>query len=391
MKYQSGGSKISLREQLIETPSDFPDLFRAILRRDRENMEAFLLCILWILYAQRPLRPKEIYHAVWCGLSLDGLADSKIPDVTLPDSTVDMAQVDRYVIHSSKGLAEVTKSKRPTVRFIHESVRDFLIKDNGLHELWSEVGLEYESCHEKLKQCCSFYMNHTSVEASVEKLLPMPNSEENAAILTTLPFLEYASQNILYHANIAAKKFRQEDFLSCFRLHNWIKIHNAFAKYRIRQYTENARLIYVLAHNGHSELVRMWPKKKRQCYAPGERYKYPLFAALANGNIETVAALLDVPSCVYQGEDFTEGLKIRKDFTGFKNRTPLSWAAQEGCEKIIQLLLRSGEDIDETDPAGHTPLLLASQTAPISMPMINMEGHHFYSPRRMAIGHWQDF
>lgn len=45
-----------------------------------------------------------------------------------------------FVVASSKGLAEVTKSRnKPTVQFIHESVRDFLIKDGGLCELWPHL------------------------------------------------------------------------------------------------------------------------------------------------------------------------------------------------------------------------------------------------------------
>jgi hypothetical protein len=42
--------------------------------------------------------------------------------------------------------------KEPSVLFIYESVRDFLVKDRGLYELWSEVGLDWEiPSYEKLK------------------------------------------------------------------------------------------------------------------------------------------------------------------------------------------------------------------------------------------------
>ncbi|KAL2809368.1 hypothetical protein BJX63DRAFT_435237 [Aspergillus granulosus] len=325
-----------LKKRLAEIPGGLSELFKDILRRDSEDMESLLLCVLWILYAKRPLQPREFYHALWSGLSLDGLVDSQIPEAALPHSNAALNQFDRFVIHSSKGLAEVTKSKKPTVQFIHESVRDFLVKDKGLYELWPELGLDYESLsHEKLKRCCCLYTNHTLVVASVNKQLSVPNPYRATEILNRFPFLEYANQCILYHANIAAKLLPQEDFLSSFRLSNWIKIHNAFEKFKIRRYTKDASLVYVLADNGHSDLV-------------------------PNGNKDTVAAILNLTSCVYEGLDLTEGLDGRKDFKGYKNRTPLSWAAQNGRDGIVQLLIQNGSNVNGVDEGGQTPLLQAS-------------------------------
>ncbi|KAH7160549.1 hypothetical protein B0J13DRAFT_396376, partial [Dactylonectria estremocensis] len=139
-EYRQGG--LALRKRLAEIPSRLSELFKDILRRDNENMEHLLLCILWILYSKRPLRPEEFYHALWSGLSLKDLVDSEIPCVT--DSGAS-GRIGKYVISSSKGLAEITKSKQqPTVQFIHESVRDFLIKDKGLNELWPDLGFDRE-------------------------------------------------------------------------------------------------------------------------------------------------------------------------------------------------------------------------------------------------------
>ncbi|EAU31644.1 conserved hypothetical protein [Aspergillus terreus NIH2624] len=351
-----------LRKRLAKIPSDLSELFKDILRRDSEDIEALLLCILWILYAKRPLRPKEFYHAMWSGLSLVGLTDCQVPDITISDSSVGLNQFDRYVVHSSKGLAEVTKSKQPTVQFVHESVRDFLIKDKGLCELWPEIGLDYEGLgHERLTQCCCLYMNHPSVDASLRNLASVPSSDWTTRTLNKLPFLKYAGQYILDHANIAAKLLPQGDFLSAFQLSNWIKIRNAFEKFKVRRYTQDASLIYVLADNGYSELVRIRLKEDPQDCAPGERYRYPLFAALASGYKDTVAALLMLPSHIYDGMDLTEGLNNRKDFKAYENRTPLSWAAQDGRDTITKLIIQTGTDIDHRDGGGRSPLSRASE------------------------------
>ncbi|KAF3082323.1 hypothetical protein TWF103_003360 [Orbilia oligospora] len=62
----------------------------------------------------------------------------------------------RFVLSSSKGLAEVTKSMDRNVQFIHESVRDFPLKEHGLDELWA--ALRSPNNNERLKQCCYNYM-----------------------------------------------------------------------------------------------------------------------------------------------------------------------------------------------------------------------------------------
>ncbi|OJI87665.1 hypothetical protein ASPTUDRAFT_419227 [Aspergillus tubingensis CBS 134.48] len=359
-EYRRGG--MSLRKRLAEIPSDLSELFKDILRRDNEDMEALLICILWILYAKRPLQPKEFYHAVWSGLSLKSLVDDQIPDVTIPNSTNGLDQFHRCVVHNSKGLAEITKSDEPTVQFIHESVRDFLIKDNGLFELWPELGLDCERPgHEKLKQCCSRYINDTLVCASVNELLSTPNSNGSMEISKRFPLLQYANQHILYHANVAAGAFPQNGFLSSFPLSTWIMIHNAFEKFKARRYTQEASLMYVLADNGHSQLIRVRLNDEPQICVPMERYKYPLFAAIANGMKDAVAALLNLPTYTYEGVDITEGLKSRKDLRGYGDRTPLSWAVQEGRNMIVKRLIQNGADIDEKDREGLTPLSLASR------------------------------
>ncbi|KAL2859884.1 uncharacterized protein BJX67DRAFT_368626 [Aspergillus lucknowensis] len=235
--YQRGG--MFLRKRLAEIPSDLSELFKDILGRDNQDMNALLLCILWILYAKRPLRPEEFYYALWSGLSLDSVRDDRLMDITLPDPSVGFNEFTISVINYSKGLAEVTKSQGPTVQFIHESVRDFLIKDKGLNALWPELDFDCESTgHERLKQCCYIYMTHSFRGASVSEL-SVPNPGLQTETVNRYPFLEYASQYVLYHANIAAKKFSQEEFLSAFPLSNWATIHNTFEKFKIRRYTQD--------------------------------------------------------------------------------------------------------------------------------------------------------
>ena len=361
-----------IHQRLEELPSNLSDLFRDIIRRDNENMNELLLCFLWILCAQRPLRPEEFYHALWSGLlPQNGSSHVRAPDTSIQDISDNLSRTHRYVISSSKGLAEVTgsNSDKKTVQFIHESVRDFLIKDKGLYELWPELGLDWESpSHEKLKHCCNVYLNWAYERGSALKrtncsttkhpsyayikrkgdMNPIPRYEYGEeGDLNKIHFLEYACQNIFYHANAASRTFRQNQFLSSFDLQSWIGVHNLFEKYPVRYYTATANIVYVLADKGHPELIRTALKRNPQIQIYGERYFYPLFAALARGDKESVAALLDLPSTIHEGVDLMEGFGKRKDLEDYKGKTPVSWAIRGNRTGIAKLLIRRGIHPDD--------------------------------------------
>ncbi|KAJ5988287.1 hypothetical protein N7481_003497 [Penicillium waksmanii] len=327
---------MSLDRKLEELPSGLSNLFKKILKRDDENMEGLLLCFLWILCAKRPLRPEEFYHALWSY---------------------------RYVISCSKVLAEITRSDKPSDQFIHESVRDFLIKDRGLYELWPQLGLDWESpSHERLKDCCNAYMNHRDVY-NLSSILPpsvgRSSIEDVTKVSSNYPLLEYANQNILYHANAAAKLVPQDDFLSSLKISNWVRVNNLFEKTRIRGYTLSASLLYILADNGYPELIRTRIRNFPEIDILGQRYGHPLFSALARGDKASVAALLNLPSTIYDGIDITEGLNHRKDLEGYKSQTPVTWAADNGRVVLLKLLVERGADVNAVGRTGWTPLLLA--------------------------------
>jgi hypothetical protein len=97
--------------------------------------------------------------------------------------------VKRFILNSSKGLAEAIQLKKGNkiVQFIHEWVRDLLLKEGGLRTLWPDVGDDFSTqSHDTLKDCCTTYLNLD---------LPKPKSD---------PFLQYATQSVLWHANNAA-------------------------------------------------------------------------------------------------------------------------------------------------------------------------------------------
>ncbi|KAK3297983.1 ankyrin repeat-containing domain protein [Chaetomium fimeti] len=341
---ESSRGALALRKKLSEIPAELSKLFRSMLARDQHRTESLQLCILWILFAKRPLSPAEFRHALWAGLLEQRLVDPELPDHTHMDAV-------KLVASSSKGLAEITKSDQPVVQFIHESVRDFLVKEKGVRDLWPELGFDWEGhSHEILKRCCTTYLNHPSVQAII--VARKGGDAKRNATDGKGPFLKYAGQQVLYHADAAAPVAPQEGFLIRFFASGGIEVICHVEGWR---YGSSATPLYVLADKGLGNLIRSQMERDPATDAPGERYRYPIFAAIANGHKSATAALLGLSSTVCDGVDITEGLSYR----GGQGRTPLSWAAQEGRLRIVELLIQGGADLDEVDRRGYTPLCRA--------------------------------
>ncbi|KAG9255473.1 uncharacterized protein F5Z01DRAFT_653179 [Emericellopsis atlantica] len=354
---------MALQRRLAEIPDDLSKLFGDILKRDQsdrsdgENLE-LLLCLLWILFAKQPLSPQEFDHALWSGLYQEQFIDEDLPDTP---ARYRNGSIERLIISSSKGLAELTRSETPTVQFMHESVRDFLLKDKGLSLLWPDLGYDSSDrdslCQERLRSCCHAYLQHHRVQAIINEA--STEGDRPNAMEEEFPFLEYVSQQALHHANAAALVVPQDTFVSQFFDLQGVKAMNLFQRYKARQYNLHTPALYVLADQGLDQLVRSRMKTETPKEVPGERFRHPFFAALVNGHKDTVAALLGLPSADFEGRDITRGLKCRKDSKEFKGRTPLSWAAQTGRCEIVKALLQNGASPNETDGEGCSPFFRA--------------------------------
>ncbi|KAL2863375.1 uncharacterized protein BJX67DRAFT_390638 [Aspergillus lucknowensis] len=248
------GQVHSLKRRLGEIPDGLHALLKDILLRDNHNMEQTLLCLQWILYETRPMSVEELYFAILAGIEPDPkfLASWIAEDI-------DKEVMSKFVLDSSKGLAELTKSKNATIQFIHESVRDFL-RDEGLVNI-AAGSIAPGPSHEALKICCLRYVSIdlSSYVPPIESL-PSGKSAWGRDLMRTTslryPFLQYAVHNVLHHANIAAKHgIAQICFLIEFPLDTWILKNNLFEKHAIRRYKSSADQIYILAEKNCAKLL----------------------------------------------------------------------------------------------------------------------------------------
>lgn len=327
----------TIKRQLEELPDTLTIIFKDILTRDKNNPDDLLFSVLWVLYAKWPLTPEEYYHALWSGLHLRGHADAEIPDLS---DTFVQRKINRYVVTSSKGLVEVTKSSVPTVQFIHETVRDFLLKENGLEYLLPHSGPGRNSiCHDMLKQCCDAYLSLCSI-----------HDIDGAGSHGSHPFRRYCSLNILHHANAAAEHVPQRSFLTELDLPILVQGFRVFQK--PCKYTPAVSLTYILAREGLSKLIPTWLEICPNIHIYGEKCRHPLFAAVDQSH-DTTAALLGVAP---GSPDYP--LVKRMDAAAF-DATPLCLACRIGDLDMARLILNSGGDLNYINKQGNSLLWVA--------------------------------
>lgn len=369
-EFVRGRRAISRVEQrLREIPPGLSDLFKDILRRDNANMEDLLLCIQWVLFARRPLTLKEFYFAMCSGLP----ESQEYPTVYDPETQTE-EEMRVLVTGSSKGLAEVTKSKKATIQFIHESVKDFLVKDGGFRELWPDLEGNFEIAgHETLKHCCRSHITaDVSRQLHLTDIKDIPKAVSRQLHLTDIeilpgacfkdakklrqdavekfPFLEYATENLFHHANFVAQRVSQEMFLQEVSLSEWIRLNNMLERYQNRRYTRKASLTYILAEKNFCTLLEQHTRRVGDANLPGERYGYPFCAAIAHGNRHAAKVLLGksaesipIEKLFPDPEYHVDRTQLSRPGTNKYPVTPLHWAVEEKQWAIAGLLLDSGD------------------------------------------------
>ncbi|KAF5560764.1 ankyrin 3 [Fusarium phyllophilum] len=286
-KYDQGRIH-DLKQTLREIPGDLHKLFRNILTRDDANKDELLLCIQWVLFARNPLKPEQLYFAI--------RSHTECTTCKWDRDEIGETAIGNFVLSSSKGLAEVPRVKQnPSVQFIHESVRDFLLKDNGLRVvLMEEAGNIGAESHDQLKRCCFEYTQSYLAEHGV----PAHDSKAHLTQARTtadseFPFLRYAVQNVLYHANAADDgNISQASFLGTFPREEWILYNNFFQDKEVRRHTSEASLLYLLAECNFASLIQ-GHRGSQSCFdIEWERYGAPILAAMATGSRPAVRSLL---------------------------------------------------------------------------------------------------
>ncbi|CRK26254.1 hypothetical protein BN1708_014435, partial [Verticillium longisporum] len=315
-----------LRKRLDVLPRDLHDLFRNILDRNNTNLEHLALCLQWILFARRPLTPLELYFAIHCdGNTLGGLQSAAWDREDIP---LDM--IERFIITSSKGLAEIRRSRRPTVQFIHESVREFFLESHGMINIDSSVQDEVEGrSQERLEKCCANYIDHVfnSIEMTnfLAKDLPVAHTTTESRLLgetceRIFPFLRYAVQYVFLHAEKAQQAgLQQNKFLEDFQFQHWLGLFNIILGRQTRRYKQSGLDCLLVEGNLPALLELFWGQThapRHACFVnSGAHYQYgsPLMVAVARDNRDVLRKVLDMQASYCGFEDLIPDLRRECD------------------------------------------------------------------------------
>ena len=106
------------------------------------------------------------------------------------------------------------------------------------------------------------------------------------------------------------------------------------------------------ASGGHIKIVQLLLRAGADVNAQTIYGNSPLLLAAEFGRDQVVEEILK-----QQGTD----ISLRQWVIPYNGWTPLHWAASKGYNKIVQLLLAAGLDVNAKDNNGNSPLMLASQ------------------------------
>lgn len=324
MQAHDKGRIDAMHQKLQDVPSDLEDVFETLVKKDNQEMEETIFILQCVLFAKRPLSPEELFSVMIAELSATNTELGNQLDIT-PNV------IRQRILDSSRGLVEFRKGTPETVQFIHESVNDFLIRNQRLKSL--DPALEADpigGSHERLKSCCFSYIT--------EEVSESPKIREQVKVLeSNYPFLRYASTYVLFHAEeayrngIAQTKFLQHleeehDTLERMRL-----FHNSFEVQAGSGCARGVTLLHMLAVHGYSRLAEALLDNDINIDIQGGLHGTALQAAAAVCDEKMVKMLLN------------KGAKINAQGGIYGNALQ---AAVRGNENIVKMLLNGGAKIN---------------------------------------------
>ena len=331
---KNGANVKKIRQKIEEIPGDLGELYEYNLSRIGDQKRAAQL-MQWMCFSLSPLSLEELRYAMVVDLTNDFTTLEECHGSV--DFIETNEQMKRMVKSLSGGLAEVVENKdRQTVRFIHQSVNDYLI-ERGLQRLdpsflddvnhyLSKSGLPnfpsdnmVSLAHFRISRSCGKYMAFKEIleEArglDLRKHVDTIEKKRNE-LNSRFPFLEYSAEWTSHAEIVEKQQISQADLLPLFR----------------------------------------WPSE--DAIRPWCHYFCPRDVTGLNsqaGTLWFIASLYGLLSVIEAILELDESFDLNsKDDDGY---TALSRAAQVGQVAVVQLLIERGAEIESKNRWGRTPL-----------------------------------
>lgn len=412
--FDEGASVDQLKSSLEVTPAGLDDLLTDVFRAGASD-RYFLPTLQWVLAGTGHLDIVVLYYGIQ-------LAVEHLTTPACEGSQVDLATMERFVIHSSKGLIElkILDDKGPPqydIHFIHETVREFLLS-GGLESVNSyPTGNMMADSHAMLADCCQSYLR-----LNMPKYLGVPMDEAGDMVDIHLykhedsragleaydmfPLLRYVQENTFEHIATAYDAGAYElQALQHFPLQEWINMTNVTeieGFYLLRPATILHLLLLEKCYTLVKKLLSLYQisvNRARMGEAGGsltdDSYVHifvghsfytrcgghcgtPLIAAVAYKHTELVHMLLECGAdvnladarssplgrAVEQGDVETARLLLQcgasVNCEGGLFGTPLGSAAWHGRLDCMELLLKYGANVNQKSEIGRNIALQQS-------------------------------
>ena len=325
-----------------------------IRQQDEEKSKLGMAALMLVSRCERPLRSKELCHALGVDLVVEEFTVDNVPSV-------------RTVLGCTLGLVTIDENAS-TVRLLHLTLREYL----------RESATIFETPQSMMAEICLTYLNSPSARR------PLPDLYQT---LEELPFLEYATH---FWATHAAREVTEQVKSRAFRLLDGYESHvSAMILLRDKRWRgwhgEDVRGIsglHCIAFLGIAEItIPMLEANKWDVNGRDSRGDTPLMWAVRYGNDKVVELLLgqrDIkPDVAIRGgravfsfaaELGNEGAVklllqcrgVNPDLLDSNGRSSLSYAAAGGHESVLKLLLEPPVDPNSSDGSGRTPLSFAA-------------------------------
>jgi ankyrin repeat protein len=359
--YDSGNDASDLQEQLDETPTELEALFGNFFQAGHEDPKTVVM-LQWVLLAERPLTPQQLYFAVLASTE-GGLKPWNKAELSL-------GTIRRFINKYSKGLIDCRgtddslddildlhpfEGGRATVQFIHTTVKDFLLRKGRLGTLDPSLRPSIiGASHDRLFKSCLSYLRSDGIDLLVIDLTPEdiqdPLDNFKSKITRKYPFLKYASRYIFSHAEKAqAEGVNQDVHETCPALQD---LHEVF-HYRHSPPHGEGWLLSILSIECHTEIIKLLIEHGANVNAQSKTYGSVLAAASGSekDSVYILRLLLEYGADVNaQGGYFGNALQVASG--GGKNG--------DVQRRIVQILLDHGANVNARGGYYETSLQAAS-------------------------------
>lgn len=260
------------------------------------------------------------------------------------------------------GLVTVDKES-DIIRLVHYTTQKYF---EEMQICW------FPTAETEIMTSCITYLSFVAFEGGV-----CVSHEEFQQRLQSNPLYNYAAKNWGYHIQETPILPRQlMNFLECetkVEASCQALMYDERAPWIARNQTPAGMTgLHLAAYFGQPQVVDELLMRK---YGPDSKDAYnrtPLSYAAENGQETTVRLLLD------DGEDLES-----RDFR--HKRSALSWAALKGHKVVVKILLRGGADLESRDEDARTPLSFAAAEGHEAVVNLLVEGAHLDSTEEKQV------